>query len=328
MSIITKFLKIIEKTSLGIFIVCSVSSILQYLLIPYNNAIYADMYIPQIITVLSIIISIGIYPYYIALVMLYQRGKYFHLIFAMALRIIEKLFLFNLNGTIDAGSIVQIIIDIIIIVCISILWMKKKKNTKLGRVTAVKCNSCGEEIREGSSFCGKCGTKINELNELRQNVENEVSLSNACQNCGAKLADGANFCSRCGAICGEALRDKKKMMWWKIAIAALVIVSLVFIFVSINSAQPKNAIIGTWESDSDSISFSENGKFTQGVYYGTYTIYSDSTLELTYQDWDRFGSNRTYRFGLEAMNPGDDAYSYWYISDGYLYFINEVYTKQ
>ena len=48
----------------------------------------------------------------------------------------------------------------------------------------MKCSNCGEELVEGSKFCGECGAKV---------VKPSV-----CPSCGAAYAPGSKFCCACG----------------------------------------------------------------------------------------------------------------------------------
>ncbi|MGI6776663.1 MAG: zinc-ribbon domain-containing protein [Acetivibrionales bacterium] len=56
------------------------------------------------------------------------------------------------------------------------------------------CTGCGAEIGSSSSFCPKCGTKI----EAEQPPAQERSNEKICPSCGGKLAEGALFCTSCG----------------------------------------------------------------------------------------------------------------------------------
>jgi len=48
----------------------------------------------------------------------------------------------------------------------------------------LSCASCGEALKEGDMFCGRCGT--------------EVVHAVKCTKCGAELAKGDSFCRKCG----------------------------------------------------------------------------------------------------------------------------------
>lgn len=49
----------------------------------------------------------------------------------------------------------------------------------------MNCVSCGAEISEGASFCGKCGTRM--------------AANRFCCMCGASMRSDATFCPSCGA---------------------------------------------------------------------------------------------------------------------------------
>lgn len=49
------------------------------------------------------------------------------------------------------------------------------------------CKKCGSVLLEGATFCGKCGTRIDE------------PLKKLCPNCKTELAPNMAFCSKCGA---------------------------------------------------------------------------------------------------------------------------------
>ena len=54
----------------------------------------------------------------------------------------------------------------------------------------IKCPNCGAEVKEGSSFCGKCGSEIVANKREEQNKK--------CPNCGADNDPDAKFCENCG----------------------------------------------------------------------------------------------------------------------------------
>lgn len=86
----------------------------------------------------------------------------------------------------------------------------------------MKCPNCGNELKEGAKFCGKCGTKIA--------VEEKLSVDTSyfkCPSCGNNLKPSAKFCGKCGtAISGarpaSANADKaeftenKNFVTWKV----------------------------------------------------------------------------------------------------------------
>lgn len=55
-----------------------------------------------------------------------------------------------------------------------------------------KCEKCGNILVLDSSFCNKCGEKLEPL-FLEENKE-----QNVCSKCGATYAEGAAFCTSCG----------------------------------------------------------------------------------------------------------------------------------
>ncbi len=48
------------------------------------------------------------------------------------------------------------------------------------------CPTCGAEVEDGMKFCRMCGAKLN------------VNQPKFCPNCGSKLAEGTKFCGNCG----------------------------------------------------------------------------------------------------------------------------------
>jgi ribosomal protein L40E len=49
------------------------------------------------------------------------------------------------------------------------------------------CESCGAQINDGASFCGKCGERLSNGNPLL-----------ICPQCGERIVDGVTFCEKCG----------------------------------------------------------------------------------------------------------------------------------
>lgn len=56
------------------------------------------------------------------------------------------------------------------------------------------CVSCGNKIKEGSKFCGECGTKIDSSDTKKSLKPN----SNKCSYCGEQLEDDVLKCPSCG----------------------------------------------------------------------------------------------------------------------------------
>ena len=61
------------------------------------------------------------------------------------------------------------------------------------------CNKCGAKLKDGATFCGKCGTKVEVVQAEPVVPEVTEPPVNSCEKCGAKLKDGATFCGKCGA---------------------------------------------------------------------------------------------------------------------------------
>ena len=77
----------------------------------------------------------------------------------------------------------------------------------------LKCPQCKEEIPTGAKFCVKCGTKIEEKENI-QEKSGDISIKN-CINCGEELLTGAKFCFICGKKIDEmqpisSIREEKK----------------------------------------------------------------------------------------------------------------------
>jgi len=60
----------------------------------------------------------------------------------------------------------------------------------------VSCPNCGSELPEDSSFCSKCGTKIERVAKNREVVETEDILR--CPNCQSEITNEMLFCNECG----------------------------------------------------------------------------------------------------------------------------------
>jgi len=52
------------------------------------------------------------------------------------------------------------------------------------------CKNCGSILVDGVTFCGKCGTQVDQ------------PLKRLCPNCQNELEPGATFCSKCGTRVG------------------------------------------------------------------------------------------------------------------------------
>ncbi len=54
-----------------------------------------------------------------------------------------------------------------------------------------KCSTCHEDLEEGIKFCGSCGLKVEEIEEVNQDVV-------FCSLCGEKTQVDTKFCPKCG----------------------------------------------------------------------------------------------------------------------------------
>lgn len=60
------------------------------------------------------------------------------------------------------------------------------------------CQNCGKEMPDGSKFCTKCGSPVQEKKPAAKRPEPLL-----CAGCGAPLKPGAKFCFKCGRKVGE-----------------------------------------------------------------------------------------------------------------------------
>jgi len=58
------------------------------------------------------------------------------------------------------------------------------------------CLQCGNEIKDGAKFCGKCGWAVPVT--VVQEAAQVVPVEKRCASCGTALKDGAKFCPKCG----------------------------------------------------------------------------------------------------------------------------------
>ncbi len=68
----------------------------------------------------------------------------------------------------------------------------------------VTCPQCGNQLRPGIGFCGKCGYQLG-ADETAAEVEvaEEGSAEGICPECGQPLKPGIQFCGKCGHQLGE-----------------------------------------------------------------------------------------------------------------------------
>ena len=68
------------------------------------------------------------------------------------------------------------------------------------------CEKCGNELKEGSKFCVKCGNPTStkkEQNISPDSIETELiqadeTIMEFCTNCGEEMTPEADFCIKCG----------------------------------------------------------------------------------------------------------------------------------
>ncbi len=66
------------------------------------------------------------------------------------------------------------------------------------------CPQCGNQLRPGIGFCGKCGHRLaGEETAADVEVAEEAPAEGACPECGHPLTPGIRFCGKCGHQLGE-----------------------------------------------------------------------------------------------------------------------------
>lgn len=93
----------------------------------------------------------------------------------------------------------------------------------------MKCENCGNEVREGAKFCSKCGSNILEQQEDHSGKHNvhETKTEKRCVNCGNVLREESKFCPKCGSSTLEqkedvsTLKDEEKILYARIVTARI-----------------------------------------------------------------------------------------------------------
>ncbi len=72
----------------------------------------------------------------------------------------------------------------------------------------MKCENCGNQVREGAKFCSKCGNSISrqDNSSAEQSVQAAETLKK-CAKCGNVLGEEAKFCPNCGSSISEQKED-------------------------------------------------------------------------------------------------------------------------
>lgn len=66
------------------------------------------------------------------------------------------------------------------------------------------CPQCGNQLRPGIDFCGKCGHQLGGEDAVAEvEVAEKESAEGACPECGHPLKSGIRFCGKCGHQLGE-----------------------------------------------------------------------------------------------------------------------------
>ena len=86
--------------------------------------------------------------------------------------------------------------------------IKDLKNKILELKNIKLCPNCGAEMEEGTLFCAKCGTKVEEPAPTEP-AEEEKPDYKLCPTCGSKLTLEAAFCPSCGTK-QEVAEEKKE----------------------------------------------------------------------------------------------------------------------
>lgn len=102
---------------------------------------------------------------------------------------VGQLFVNQNNSKAVAGTEFEPYIKIIEQVAAETVQVQKRKLAVQG---LRKCEKCGNILVLDSSFCNKCGDKLEPL--FADGVQNK----NICSKCGAPHSEGAAFCTSCG----------------------------------------------------------------------------------------------------------------------------------
>ena len=130
----------------------------------------------------------------------------------------------------------------------------------------MNCPNCNAPVTEDSAFCPECGAKVEAPVQAPEAPAAPAAPAAFCPECGAAMAPGAAFCENCGAkteeVAPEAPAEKKSLSkWLKLGIAAVALVAIVVLIISLFGGSKPNFAL--YRKDSDLFYSKLSGKPTE-----------------------------------------------------------------
>ncbi len=144
------------------------------------------------------------------------------------------------------------------------------------------CPKCGNEIADGSAYCGICGQKLDagpppvSIEAQADTVLDLTPPKMFCPKCGSPIFDENTACPSCGWTAtlpdtnGIVGPEAQAARWTKRQLKRLLVIFgmciTVILFFTIRSAAPRD-VTGDWENIyGDSVTFHEDGSCEMAIY--------------------------------------------------------------